>query len=99
MSAKTAELFGRIFYGLSMAGIGFMHFLFRGLRQPISPGKAEISDMVAILIYIFGAYLMATGIMIMLGKKLRATSIILAYIFLLFLVVGHLPIRLTDDYP
>ncbi len=87
---------GRIFYGLAITGIGVLHFIYKGFRQMISAIQPENPEDISIIAYIFGLYLMISGILIVFGKKLKITSIILAYVLILFLVFGHLPKRIMD---
>ena len=87
---------GRIFYGLAITGIGVLHFVRKGFRQMISAIQPENPDDISIIVYIFGLYLMISGLLIVFGKKLKITSIILAYVLMLFLLFSHLPIRIMN---
>lgn len=90
------ETTGRIFYGLAITGIGVLHFHLKGFRPLILAIQPENPEDVSMIAYIIGLYLMISGILIVFGKKLRTTSIILAYVFILFLVFGHLPKRFVE---
>jgi uncharacterized membrane protein len=93
MSATT----GRIFYGIAITGVGVLHFIFGGFRGLISAIKPVDPKTIAIPVYLFGLYLIVSGILIIAGKKVKATSIILAYVLILFLLIGHLPWRITHN--
>ena len=85
---------GRVFYGLGIAGIGILHFVFPGFRPIIIPVPPEATQNFYILIYIFALYLVASGLWIALGKYVKSISILLGYVLLLFLLLGHLPNRI-----
>jgi uncharacterized membrane protein YphA (DoxX/SURF4 family) len=97
MVTKNLKLFGRIFYGLAITGIGVLHLLQKGFRPLISAIQPERPESISIIIYIFGLYLIVSGILIVVGKRLTTTSIILAYVLILFLVFGHLPRRIVEN--
>lgn len=88
---------GRIFYGLAIIGIGVLHFLLKGFRPFVSAIQPEDPGDFTIIVYIFGLYLIISGVLIMLGKKLKPASIILAWVLILFLLFGHLPKRIVQN--
>ena len=96
MLTKNLELFGRIFYGLAITGIGLLHLLQKGFRPLLSAIQPENPESISIIIYIFGLYLVGSGVLIVLRKKLKTTSIVLAYVLMLFFVFGHLPKRIMS---
>jgi uncharacterized membrane protein len=89
MLSTKLKLFGRIFYGVAVAGVGMLHLLSGTFRPLVSPIKA--TEPYGFIIYIFGAYFVISGMLIAFGKNLRITSIILAYVFILFIVFSHFP--------
>ncbi|SIO37571.1 hypothetical protein [Chitinophaga niabensis] len=91
---KNLKNCGRVFYGLGIAGIGFMHFLYPGFRPIIIPLPPADTQNIAVLILVFGGYLVASGLLISFGKFVQPISVALGYILLLFLIFGHLPNRL-----
>src|SRR5687768_8944503 len=97
LSAEWLAPAGRIFYGLAIAGIGLMHFLYEGFRPIILPVAAEVVRNYSFVIYVVGAYILISGIFIVAAKKIHAVTIVLGIVFLLFLLFGHLPIRLLTD--
>jgi uncharacterized membrane protein len=96
MKEKNLKSFGRIFYGFGIIGIGVLHFILKGFRPLITPIQPENPESISIIIYIFGLYLITSGILITFGIKLKTTSIVLAYVLILFLLFGHLPKRIID---
>jgi len=83
--------YGRFFYGLGIAGIGILHFFFKGFRPIIMPVPAESVENISILIYLIAIYILISGILICVGKNIRNVSLILGVVFLIFLIAGHLP--------
>lgn len=89
MLTTKFKLFGRIFYGVAVAGVGILHLLSGTFRRFVSP--LQPADSFGFIIYIFGIYFVISGLLITFGKKLRITSIILAYVFMLLLLFSHFP--------
>ena len=91
--------YGRLFYGLGIAGIGILHFFFKGFRPIIMPVPAESVENISILIYLIAIYILISGILICVGKNVRNVSLILGVVFFIFLLIGHLPVRLKLGPP
>jgi uncharacterized membrane protein len=91
--------YGRIFYGLGIAGIGILHFFFKGFRPIIMPVPAESVETISILVYLIALYILASGILICIGKNVRNVSLMLGVVFFIFLLIGHLPVRLKMGSP
>ena len=96
MKTENLKYAGRIFYGIAIIGIGVLHFFFKGFRPLISATQPENPENVSNIIYVFALYLITSGILILVGKKLKTTSILLACVLLVFLILGHLPKRIID---
>ncbi len=92
---KNLKTTARIFYGLGIAGIGILHFLYPGFRPVILPVPVEATESLSVLVYITGAFLLVEGLLITIGKWVKTSALILAAVFLLFFLFGHLPNRLT----
>lgn len=90
---KTAA---RIFYGLGIAGIGILHFMYAGFRPVILPLPPETTQGLSGLIYLFGSFLVVAGLSIVAGKWIKPFALLLSIVLLLFLLLGHLPNRLTN---
>ena len=56
----------------------------KGFRPIFSAIQPENPENISIIVYLFGLYLIVSGLLIVLGKKLKVTSIILAYVLILF---------------
>ena len=97
MKKKNLKGYGRIFYGLGITGIGVLHFFFKGFRPLITAIQPENPESISIIIYIFALYLIISRILIIFEKKLKITSIVLAYVLMLFVVFGHLPKRIVNE--
>jgi uncharacterized membrane protein len=93
---KNLKTTARIFYGLGIAGIGVLHFLYPGFRPVILPVPPEATENLGVLVYLIGAFLVITGVLIAIGKWVKFSSLLLALVFLLFFLLGHLPNRLTN---
>jgi uncharacterized membrane protein len=91
--------YGRVFYGLGIAGIGILHFFFKGFRPIIMPVPAESVANISIIIYLIAIYILVSGILITIGKNIRNVSLLLGVVFFIFLLLGHLPVRLKIGSP
>lgn len=92
---NSLKLIAKIFYGSGIAGIGILHFFYAGFRPVILPVPPEATAQLNILVYITGAFLLITGLIIVIGKNVRTVALLLALFLFLFFVFGHLPNRLT----
>jgi uncharacterized membrane protein YphA (DoxX/SURF4 family) len=90
------KLYGRIFYGIGIAGIGGMHFFYKGIRPIIAPFPPEATANISILVYIMALYIVVSGLLIAVGRYVKPTALILAMFFLICLVLGHVPGRLQN---
>src|SRR5687768_8299177 len=88
--------YGRIFYGLGIVGIGILHFFFKGFRPIIMPVAAESVENISIIVYLIAIYILVSGILISIGKNTRNISLALGVVFFIFLIAGHLPLRLKN---
>lgn len=85
---------GRIFYGTGIAGIGLLHFFFKGFRPLLAPLQPIETESIQVLIYVLAVYLIVSGLLIVAGKSIRIVAGLLALVLLLFFLLGHLPNRL-----
>ncbi len=88
---------GKVFYGIGIAGIGVLHFVFPWFRPVLAPIPAEDTQNITALIYLIGAALTISGFYIASSSKVRTVALLLGWALLLFLVIGHLPNRLTNN--
>jgi uncharacterized membrane protein len=89
------KIYGRVFYGIGIVGIGLLHFIFDGFRPIILPVPAESVASISIIVYLVAVYILVSGILITVGKNVRDVSLILGVVFFAFLLFGHLPIRIS----
>ena len=85
---------GRIFFGAGIAGIGLMHFFFKGFRPLLAPLPPEDTASIQVLIYVIASYLIVSGLLIAAGKSIRMVAGLLGIVLLLFFLIGHLPNRI-----
>jgi uncharacterized membrane protein len=90
------KIYGRVFYGLGIAGIGIMHFFYEGFRPIIMPVPPEATANIQAIIYLIAIGILVSGVMICTGKNVRNIALLLGFSFFLFLVFGHLPNRLKN---
>ncbi len=82
---------GRIFYGIAIAGIGFLTIYYRDFPYMLIPPKHSWIPGLVILAYIFGAMLMLAGACIIFGKKVRPISLLLGSALLLIFCFYFIP--------
>src|SRR5687768_4549798 len=89
------KIYGRVFYGFGIVGIGLLHFIFSGFRPIILPVPPESVNNISIIVYLVAIYILVSGILITIGKNVRNVSLGLGVVFFSFLLFGHLPIRIS----
>ena len=81
---KTA----RIFFGIGMMGIGIQHFIYSDFRPVIIPPAWPQWIHSPIIAYIIGAAIVTAGIFILLGKSIKAVSLMLgSFLLVCFLFI------------
>jgi uncharacterized membrane protein len=90
--------FGRIFYGISMAGIGVLSMYYRRLPYILSPPAKFPESTHALLASIFGALLIFTGTGIVLYKMTRPLSLLLGWALLAIGCFYCIPAVFTTDH-
>jgi uncharacterized membrane protein len=87
---------GRCFYAIGLIGIGVQHFIFSDFIPVIMPGwPAWIPGGHAVFAYIFGALLISAGACILFDIKGRIMAALTGAVFLLLVIVAHLPVTLA----
>jgi uncharacterized membrane protein len=94
MNVLSIHTIGRIFFGLAISGIGFSHFFIPGFPPDILPVPAAAT--LPIFPFMMGIVLTVAGILVVANKWTRTVSLSLGFLFLLFLLFGHLPVQLTS---
>ena len=92
---RLLEVTGRIFFGICMAGIGVLHFLYPGIRPIIIPNLTNMASGLSWVGYLVGLLLVSTGLLIITGKKYHTLSLIMGVVFLGLFLFVHLPPFLT----
>lgn len=86
---------GRIFFGAGIAGLGVMHFFFPGIRPIILPEPGDLPGALSFVGYATGILLIASGMVIAIGRNFNAVALIMGVVFAGLFVFGHLPWSLT----
>jgi uncharacterized membrane protein len=90
---------GRIFFGICIAGIGVLHFLYPGIRPIIIPDLTNIPPALNWIVVLTALLLIITGLLIVIGKKFHIVSLIMGAVFLALLLFAHLPVFLSAGPP
>jgi uncharacterized membrane protein len=98
MHKSTAILskIGRLCYAVAMAGIGFQLFFYGDFHPVVFPAWPGIPAR-QLWVYITGALLIAAAVAIILEKKGRAVSLMLAGFFFALLCLGQVPYEFIID--
>src|SRR5882762_758944 len=86
---------GRIFFSLGLIGIGFEHFFFAQFIPVVVPQWPAWIHGHVFLVYLTGATLLVAGGSILFGINARAAATILGVLFLLSVVLLHIPGRIV----
>ena len=91
---------GRIFYGIAIAGMGFLTMYYRDFPYMLIPPKHSWIPGLLILAYIFGALLMLAGVCIIFEKKTRPVALVLGTVLLLIFCFYFIPYQfiVNPDY-
>jgi uncharacterized membrane protein len=82
---------GRIFFGIAIAGIGFLTIYYRDFPYMLIPPKHSWIPGLVILSYISGAMLICAGLCIVFEKKIRPASLLLGSALLLIFCFYFIP--------
>ena len=88
---------GRIFFGISMAGIGFQTIYYNDFPYMLIPPKHSWIPGLAILAYISGALLILAGKCIVFEKKIRSASLLLGTVLLLIFCFYFIPYQFMTN--
>lgn len=72
-----------------------MHFFYPGIRPIILPEQTDLPAHLSFVGYSAGVLLVGSGLLIAIGKRYNAVSILMGVLFLALFVFGHLPWSLT----
>ena len=82
---------GRIFYGIAMAGIGFLIIYYHDFPYWLIPPKHSWIPGLAVIAYIFGIMFVLAGACIVFKKKIRPVSLLSGAILLLIFCFYFIP--------
>jgi len=82
---------GRIFYGIAIAGIGFLTIYYSDFPYMLLPPKHSWITGLVMLVYISGVMLMLAGACIVFEKKVRPISLLLGSVLLLIFCFYFIP--------
>lgn len=85
---------GRIFFALGIIGIGIQQFIYAEFRPVLLEQWPSSFSRVVIWVYLSGAALALAGIIILVSKNARRTTLVLGVGFLVFFVAFHLTYQL-----
>lgn len=94
---QPLKLPGKLFYGLGIAGIGVLQFIYPGFRPVILPIPPESTQHLNFLVYLIAAILVLAGLFIGLLQQVKSVAFFLGIFLLLFFLAGHLPNRLMHN--
>lgn len=89
------QLYGRIFYGISIAAMGVLTMIYRDVPYMMLPPKHSWVREHLILVYAIGALLLLAGSYIALGRKLGPVTLPLGTALLLVFFFYFIPYELT----
>ena len=87
----------RISYGIMLAGLAIQQIFYITFRPVILPPWPSSLPGYAIGVYLFSAYLIVTGIAIIIDKKARTVSLILGGILLVLFLFCQIPYEIIAD--
>ncbi len=96
MSLRFIKI-GRIFYGLAMVVYGIQQFIYADFRNVLFPPWQYHLPWLPLWAYLFGLYLIATGVLISINKKTRNVSLLLGGVLLSFFCFFQVPYELISE--
>src|SRR5687767_15015814 len=88
---------GRAFYSLALIVYGIQQFYFGNFRNVFfSPYQIQL-PFLNILVYLFGLYLVVSGILLFVEKKGNKVALLLGAVFLFLFVCTHLTYELISE--
>jgi uncharacterized membrane protein len=87
---------GQFFLAIPMVAFGVQHFIYMDFVTRVVPRLPAWVPKPALLAGVFGAFLIAAGVAIMLGKAARSVALLLGAVILASFALLHLPLVLAD---
>jgi len=91
---RSLSTIGRIFFGIAIAGMGFLTIYYRDFPYMLIPANHKWIPGLVMLCYVAGALLMLAGACIVFEKKVRPVSLILGGVLLLIFCFYFIPYEL-----
>ncbi|MEO8712737.1 MAG: hypothetical protein ABI405_11465 [Parafilimonas sp.] len=88
---------GRIFYAIALIVYGIQQFIYGDFRNVLLPPWQSHLPLLPAWAYLFGLYLIASGIAIIIGKKVYEVSLILGGILLFIVCAFQIPYELISE--
>lgn len=88
---------GRAFYSLALVVYGIQQFYFGTFRNVFFSPYQEHLPLLNILAYLFGFYLVASGVLILVGKRGKKAALLIASVFLILFMCTHLTYELISE--
>jgi len=88
---------GQVFFGICLAGLGLQQFIYPGFRPVFIPEFPSWIPAGSAFVYFTGALLMGVGLIIIFNWKAASISFYTGFVFLVVLLVFHLPYRIKHN--
>src|SRR6478752_6901263 len=94
---RSLSNIGRIFYGISMAGIGFQIIYYRDFPYWLIPPKHDWIPSLSMFAFIFGIMFVLTGVCIVFEKRTKTISLLTGTILLLIFCFYFIPYQFMSS--
>ena len=86
-----------IFYGIALIVYGIQQFVYSSFRPVFFPAWQSSLPLLKLWAWLFGIGLIAAGVVIIAGKKVRITALIVGGVFLLLFLLVQIPFEIISD--
>jgi uncharacterized membrane protein len=95
---KKLTALGRFFFAIAMIAFGVQHFVYLNFITRLIPKLPGWVPAQPFLAGVFGAFLIAAGAAIILGKAARLAALLLGGVILISFAVLHLPLLISNPH-
>lgn len=88
---------GQVFYALALIVYGLQQFYFGTFRNVFFSAYEKYLPFLPVLAWLFGLYLLVSGIFILMGKRVFPVSAILGLVFLLLFFITQIPYQIISE--
>jgi uncharacterized membrane protein YphA (DoxX/SURF4 family) len=88
---------GQVFYAIALIVYGLQQFYFGTFRNVFVSPYEKFLPFLQVFAWLFGIYLVASGILICMGRKLVPVATILGLVFLILFVTTQIPYELISE--